>query len=188
MSDVSFDVADGEFLTLLGPSGCGKSTTLAALAGLDRPTGGTHRHRHARVFDGASGIFVDAQFRNFGLMFQSYALWPHMTVTRMSAFPLRCAASAAPRRGSGSPMRSRWSRWTAYARPLPGRTLRRPAAARGAGARRSSTAATSCCSTSRSPTSTPSCGIAPASGCASCSAAPASRPSTSRTTRPRRWR
>ena len=88
LSDISFEVADGEFLTLLGPSGCGKSTTLAALAGLDRPTSGRIAIGTRVVFDGASGIFVDAQFRNFGLMFQSYALWPHMTVYKNLDFTL----------------------------------------------------------------------------------------------------
>jgi len=80
LDDISFSVGDGEFMTLLGPSGCGKSTTLAALAGLDRPTSGTIRIGERLLFDGASGVFVDAQFRNLGMMFQSYALWPHMTV------------------------------------------------------------------------------------------------------------
>jgi len=88
LDDISFTVADGEFLTLLGPSGCGKSTTLAALAGLDRPTAGTIRIGDKVLFDGASGIFVDAQFRNLGLMFQSYALWPHMTVAQNLDFTL----------------------------------------------------------------------------------------------------
>lgn len=88
LSDVSFDVANGEFLTLLGPSGCGKSTTLAALAGLDRPTSGRICVGERVVFDASAGTFVDAQFRNFGLMFQSYALWPHMTVYKNLDFTL----------------------------------------------------------------------------------------------------
>ena len=88
LDDVSFTAADGEFLTLLGPSGCGKSTTLAALAGLDRPTSGTIRIGDKVLFDGASGVFIDAQFRNLGLMFQSYALWPHMTVAGNLDFTL----------------------------------------------------------------------------------------------------
>ncbi len=88
LDDISFAVADGEFLTLLGPSGCGKSTTLAALAGLDRPTAGTIRIGDKVLYDGEAGIFVDAQFRNLGLMFQSYALWPHMTVAENLDFTL----------------------------------------------------------------------------------------------------
>ena len=88
LDDVTFDVEDGEFLTLLGPSGCGKSTTLAALAGLDRPTSGRITIGDRLVFDGAAGTFVDAQYRNLGLMLQSYALWPHMTVRKNLDFPL----------------------------------------------------------------------------------------------------
>lgn len=86
---ISFDVRDGEFLTLLGPSGCGKSTTLAALAGLERPDGGSIRVGEAVFFDRAKGIFLPPERRNCGLVFQSYALWPHMTVAENCAFPLR---------------------------------------------------------------------------------------------------
>lgn len=88
LDEVSFDVRTGEFLTLLGPSGCGKSTTLSALAGLDRPTGGVIRIGDRTVFDAETNTFVDAQFRNLGLMFQSYALWPHMTVYKNLDFAL----------------------------------------------------------------------------------------------------
>ena len=88
LDDVSFTVGDGEFLTLLGPSGCGKSTTLMALAGLDRPTAGMIRVGDKVLFDGDAGVFVDAQFRNLGMMFQSYALWPHMTVAENLDFTL----------------------------------------------------------------------------------------------------
>jgi iron(III) transport system ATP-binding protein len=86
---ISFEVRDGEFLTLLGPSGCGKSTTLAALAGLERPDGGSIRVGEAVFFDSAKGIFLPPERRNCGLVFQSYALWPHMTVFENCAFPLR---------------------------------------------------------------------------------------------------
>ena len=88
LKGISFDVNDGEFLTLLGPSGCGKSTTLTAVAGLDRPTSGRITIGGRTVFDGADDIFVDAQFRNIGMMFQSYALWPHLTVYKNLDFPL----------------------------------------------------------------------------------------------------
>lgn len=89
IKDVSFEVADGEFLTLLGPSGCGKSTTLGAIAGLDRPTGGLIRAGETVFFDGAANRFLPPEARNCGLVFQSYALWPHMTVYANLAFPLR---------------------------------------------------------------------------------------------------
>ena len=86
---VSFAVAEGEFLTLLGPSGCGKSTTLSAIAGLERPTAGRIAVGGEVFFDGASGRFVPTERRNIGLVFQSYALWPHMTVRGNLAFPLK---------------------------------------------------------------------------------------------------
>lgn len=86
---VSFDVADGEFVTLLGPSGCGKSTTLFAIAGLDKPTDGSITLDDRVLFDGARGVFVTPEARNCGLVFQSYALWPHMTVRQNVAFPLK---------------------------------------------------------------------------------------------------
>jgi iron(III) transport system ATP-binding protein len=89
VDDLSLHVADGEFVSLLGPSGCGKSTTLAAIAGLDRPTSGQIRAGNAAFFDGATGIFVPPEARGCGLVFQSYALWPHMTVFQNVAFPLQ---------------------------------------------------------------------------------------------------
>src|SRR6266566_854694 len=86
---ISFEVAEGEFVTLLGPSGCGKSTTLFAVAGLDRPTGGTITLDGRVLYDAAHGICVAPEARNCGLVFQSYALWPHMTVRQNVAFPLK---------------------------------------------------------------------------------------------------
>ncbi len=88
VDDVSFDLPPGEVLTLLGPSGCGKSTTLRMVAGLDEPDGGEIR-LHGRVVASASQrIFVAAEKRNVGLVFQSYAVWPHMTVEQNVAYPL----------------------------------------------------------------------------------------------------
>jgi iron(III) transport system ATP-binding protein len=86
---VSFTVGEGEFLTLLGPSGCGKSTTLAALAGLDRPEGGRIALGTLEFFDAERGVYVPAEQRGIGLVFQSYALWPHMTVRENLEFPLK---------------------------------------------------------------------------------------------------
>jgi iron(III) transport system ATP-binding protein len=88
VDDVSIHVADGEFVTLLGPSGCGKSTTLAAVAGLDRPDGGRITVGGKTYFDSARGIYLPPESRGCGLVFQSYALWPHMTVADNVAFPL----------------------------------------------------------------------------------------------------
>lgn len=89
VDDVSFTIREGEFLTLLGPSGCGKSTTLAAIAGLDTPTSGLIRSGERIFFDSARKIDLPAESRNCGLVFQSYALWPHMTVWENLAFPLK---------------------------------------------------------------------------------------------------
>jgi iron(III) transport system ATP-binding protein len=88
VDDVSLHVADGEFVTLLGPSGCGKSTTLAAVAGLDRPDSGRILVGDRTYFDDAKGIWLPPEARGCGLVFQSYALWPHMTVHDNVVFPL----------------------------------------------------------------------------------------------------
>ena len=79
----------GEFLTLLGPSGCGKSTTLFAISGLNHATSGAIRMGDRVLFDGKSGTVVPPEQRNIGLVFQSYALWPHMSVAENLAFPLK---------------------------------------------------------------------------------------------------
>jgi iron(III) transport system ATP-binding protein len=86
---VSFDVADGEFYTLLGPSGCGKTTTLRSVAGLEEPSSGRMTIADQVIFDSAKGIFVPANQRRLGMVFQSYAVWPHMSVFDNTAFPLR---------------------------------------------------------------------------------------------------
>ncbi len=77
---INLRVSDGEFLTLLGPSGCGKSTTLSAIAGLDQPTGGRISFGDRVLVDAASGTYLPPEARGFGVVFQSYALWPHLTV------------------------------------------------------------------------------------------------------------
>ena len=87
VEDVSFTVEDGRFYTLLGPSGCGKTTTLRCVAGLERPEDGTIRIDDA-VLSG-TGRFVPTHRRDIGMVFQSYAIWPHMNVFENVAFPLR---------------------------------------------------------------------------------------------------
>ncbi|MFV3131106.1 ABC transporter ATP-binding protein [Niveispirillum sp. KHB5.9] len=89
LHEVSLHVPDGEFLTLLGPSGCGKSTTLFAIAGLDSPSGGRITVGGRTFYDGSTGLELPPEKRNLGLVFQSYALWPHMNVRQNLAFPLR---------------------------------------------------------------------------------------------------
>src|SRR5690625_5157727 len=85
---VSLHVKDGELVSLLGPSGCGKSTTLSAIAGLERPTSGVIKVGGKTYFDSANNVFLPSEARNCGLVFQSYALWPHMTVYQNCAFAL----------------------------------------------------------------------------------------------------
>jgi iron(III) transport system ATP-binding protein len=89
VADVDLDVADGEFVTLLGPSGCGKSTTLRMVAGFDAPTAGSIRIGDRLVSSGDDGISVPPNNRDIGLVFQSYALWPHMTVGGNVGYGLR---------------------------------------------------------------------------------------------------
>jgi iron(III) transport system ATP-binding protein len=81
-------VAGGEFVTLLGPSGCGKTTTLRCIAGLDTPNGGTIAINGDTVSDAAQNLFVPPHQRDLGMVFQSYAVWPHLTVAENVAFPL----------------------------------------------------------------------------------------------------
>jgi iron(III) transport system ATP-binding protein len=88
---ISLGVETGKLVTLLGPSGCGKTTTLRCLAGLERPDSGSIVIGDKVVFDSASRIFVPASDRGIGMVFQSYAIWPHMTVFENVAFPLRVA-------------------------------------------------------------------------------------------------
>jgi iron(III) transport system ATP-binding protein len=85
---VSFTVRQGEQLTLLGPSGCGKTSTLRALAGLERPAAGAIRIRGETMFDSAQGINLPAERRGLSMVFQSYAIWPHMTVFENVAYGL----------------------------------------------------------------------------------------------------
>ncbi len=86
--DVTFEVPAGKLFTLLGPSGCGKTTTLRSIAGLERPKTGEVRVAERVVFSSEQGIFVPPNQRNFGMVFQSYAIWPHMNVFQNVAFPL----------------------------------------------------------------------------------------------------
>ena len=89
VNDVSFRVAAGEIVVLLGPSGCGKTTTLRCVAGLEHPTSGTIAIGGAVVSDPARGLLTPPRLRNIGMVFQSYAVWPHMTVFQNVAYPLR---------------------------------------------------------------------------------------------------
>ena len=89
LDDVSFRVAEGELFTLLGPSGCGKSTTLMSIAGFQTPENGRIAVGGDVFYDAAARVNVPAERRNVGVVFQSYAVWPHMTVFQNLAFPLK---------------------------------------------------------------------------------------------------
>jgi iron(III) transport system ATP-binding protein len=88
VDSVSLDVADGRLLTLLGPSGCGKTTTLRMIAGLEQNDGGRIVIGDRVVSDPARGIAVAPERRDIGMVFQSYAIWPHMSVFTNVAYPL----------------------------------------------------------------------------------------------------
>ncbi len=85
---VSFEVGKGQLFTLLGPSGCGKTTTLRCVAGLERPAAGEILINERAVFNAADGTFVPPERRRIGMVFQSYAIWPHMTVAENVEYPL----------------------------------------------------------------------------------------------------
>jgi iron(III) transport system ATP-binding protein len=89
VNDVNLAVAQGEFVTLLGPSGCGKTTTLRCIAGLERPDAGEIRIGGDLVASASRGLYLDPEDRNIGMVFQSYAVWPHMTVFDNVAYGLR---------------------------------------------------------------------------------------------------
>jgi multiple sugar transport system ATP-binding protein len=83
VDDLSLEINDGEFVVLLGPSGCGKTTTLRMLAGLESTTSGDILINNQRIND------VPTQHRDLAMVFQSYALYPHMTVAENISYPLR---------------------------------------------------------------------------------------------------
>jgi iron(III) transport system ATP-binding protein len=88
---VSFEVQEGHFYTLLGPSGCGKTTTLRCVAGLERTDGGRIVVDGRLVSSDRPRVFVSPHQRDIGMVFQSYAIWPHLTVFENVAFPMRVA-------------------------------------------------------------------------------------------------
>jgi iron(III) transport system ATP-binding protein len=92
VNDISFQVEEGALFTLLGPSGCGKTTTLRSIAGLERPDSGTIEVGGRVLFasrDRGKPVNVPANERGLGMVFQSYAIWPHMSVFDNAAFPLQ---------------------------------------------------------------------------------------------------
>ena len=89
IDDVSLSVDEGEVVTLLGPSGCGKTTLLRCVAGLERPDAGQISIDNSLVFSRSDNLNVATHNRPIAMVFQSYAIWPHMTVFENVAYPLR---------------------------------------------------------------------------------------------------
>jgi iron(III) transport system ATP-binding protein len=89
IDDIDLEIDEGEFLVLLGPSGCGKTTALRCLAGLERPDQGRITFGDTPVFDAARRVDRPPNRRSIGMVFQSYALWPHMKVRKNIAYPLK---------------------------------------------------------------------------------------------------
>ena len=89
VDDISFEVPSGGLVTLLGPSGCGKTTTLRCIAGLEKPTAGEIQIGNQVVYSSERNLLVPVNRRHIGMVFQSYAIWPHMTVWENVAYPLK---------------------------------------------------------------------------------------------------
>ncbi len=88
VDNIDLDIRKGEVFALLGPSGCGKSTTLRIIAGLEEPDEGAIRLRDTELFSSKGGVLVPPQKRNMGMVFQSYAIWPHLNVYETVSYPL----------------------------------------------------------------------------------------------------
>ena len=88
LKGVSLNIPEGSLYTFLGPSGCGKTTTLRCVAGLERPDGGRISIGGHTVFAFGERVYVPTNKRPIGMVFQSYAIWPHMTVAENVAYPL----------------------------------------------------------------------------------------------------
>ena len=97
VSDVSFEVSEGSLVSLLGPSGCGKTTTLRMIAGLERPTSGRIEIGGSIAFSGTERVFLPVHRRPIGMVFQSYAIWPHMNVAENVAYPLKVERPRVPK-------------------------------------------------------------------------------------------
>src|ERR671919_175011 len=97
LKNINLEVGEGEFCVLLGPSGCGKTTTLRCVAGLERPDGGEIEIAGRLVNSHSQRVHVPTERRDLGMVFQSYAIWPHMNVFQNVAFPLTQGQKRFPR-------------------------------------------------------------------------------------------
>jgi iron(III) transport system ATP-binding protein len=95
VNGISFEVRSGEHLTLLGPSGCGKTTTLRAIAGLEKPYSGVIRINGEAVYSSKDNIDIPTELRRLAMVFQSYAIWPHMTVAQNVGYGLKVRGDSA---------------------------------------------------------------------------------------------
>lgn len=91
VAGIDLDIPEGEMLVLLGPSGCGKTTTMRCIAGLETPNTGKITIKGRLVYDSDAGVNVPTNERQVGMVFQSYAIWPHMSVFQNVSFPLEMA-------------------------------------------------------------------------------------------------
>ena len=185
---ISFEIDHGELVSLLGPSGCGKTTTLRCIAGLEIPEEGRIEIDGQVVFESATGVMVEPYHRSIGMVFQSYAIWPHLSVFQNVAFPLQVRRRPARRSGAPYNAGARDGGFGQPARPFVAAAFRRPAAAHRGGARDRALAGGYSCLTSRCPTWTPSCATARGRRFAVSSANSKWPRSTSPTTRQRRCR
>ena len=159
VDNVGFTVAEGECYALLGPSGCGKTTTLRCIAGLEPIDAGTIAIGGKVVSDPARGIFVPTHERAIGMVFQSYAIWPHFDVFVNVAYPLQVQR---PRLGRAGDRGARHGGARAGRHGGPGAPARRRGSPAGSSSAsrwraRSCAGRRCCCSTSRSPISTRGC-------------------------------
>lgn len=106
LADVSFDVEEGEFFVLLGPSGSGKTTTLRSVAGIETADTGELEIAGQTVFSTSARINIPPEERPVAMVFQSYALWPHMDVLGNITFPLRRGVRRSPRTRSNGGWRA----------------------------------------------------------------------------------
>ena len=178
--NIDLDIADGEFVVFVGPSGCGKSTLLRLIAGLEDMTSGKIS------IDGRDVTEEAPAERKLAMVFQSYALYPHMTVRNNIAFPLKMAGEAKAVIDKKVNDAARILNLDQLPRPPAETALRRPAPARGDRPRHRPPARTPSCSTSRCPISTRHCAARCGWRSASCTSSSRRPWSTSPTIRSRR--